>query len=189
MKRFLFFLLCCLLFSLHACAELVITEVMASNGVYKNGEAYDWIEIHNNGSKKADLSGCFLSDGKKNLQKWAFPKNTTLKAGEYLLVYCTGEEMSPGSKSTFYANFKISADGDQIYLTDKDGKTPLAFLEIPAQYGNISWGLPSGGEEYLYFEEATPGKKNGKTGFCFGLIEANGICISASTGSNKLLLA
>ena len=165
MKKFLFLLLCCLLFSLPALGEIVITEVMASNGVYKNGEAYDWIEIYNSGSKKADLSGCFLSDSKKNLQKWVFPKNTTLKAGEYLLVYLTGEEMSPGSKSTFYANFKISAEGDQIFLTDKDGETVLSQLKIPAQYGNISWGLPSGGEEYLYFEEATPGKKNGKTGF------------------------
>ena len=120
MRRLLLSLILLLLLPLAAGAEIVISEVMASNGVYQNGEAYDWIELHNAGSKKVDLSGCYLSDGKKNLTKWAFPPNTSIKAGGYLLVYCTGEEMSPGSKSTFYSNFKISTSGDQVYLTDKD---------------------------------------------------------------------
>ena len=158
----LFFLLTALS---QACAEIEISEVMASNGVYTNGEAYDWIELHNTGKKAVDLSGCYLSDSKKNLTKWAFPKNTTVKAGGYVLVYCTGEDMSPGKNSTYYANFKISSSGETVRLTDKDGETPLLSLKIPAQYGNVSWGLPDGGSEYLYFAEATPGKKNPKTGY------------------------
>ncbi|MBE5782518.1 MAG: hypothetical protein E7329_04290 [Clostridiales bacterium] len=165
MRKLLLSVLFFLLLALPAGAEIVISEVMASNGVYTNGEAYDWIELHNTGSKKVDLSGCYLSDSQKNRTKWAFPPNTSIKAGGYLLVYCTGEEMSPGSKSTFYANFKISASGDQIYLTAADGKTDLVAFSFPAQYGNISWGLPQDGGEYGYFEEATPGKKNGKAAF------------------------
>ena len=148
-----------------AIAEIEFSEVMASNGVYVNGEAYDWVEIHNTGKKNVDLSGCYLSDSKKKLTKWAFPKNTTVKAGGYILVYCTGEEMSPGKNGTYYANFKISATGDDLYLTDKDGETAIASLEIPVQYGNVSWGIPDGQDEYLYFAEATPGKKNAKTGY------------------------
>ena len=140
----LFFLLTALS---QACAEIEISEVMASNGVYTNGEAYDWIELHNTGKKAVDLSGCYLSDSKKNLTKWAFPKNTTVKAGGYVLVYCTGEDMSPGKNSTYYANFKISSSGETVRLTDKDGETPLLSLKIPAQYGNVSWGLPDGGSE------------------------------------------
>lgn len=160
-------LLACILIALAAPAgaEIIINEVMASNGVYKNGEAYDWVELYNNGKKAVDLSGCFLSDSKKNLTKWAFPKNTTLKAGGTLLVYCTGEDHAPGSKSTFYANFKLSASGDKILLTDKDGETPLASLSILPQYGNVSWGLPSDGDTYGYFEEATPGAKNSAIAF------------------------
>jgi len=162
MKKLLFALLFMLL-ALPAGAEIIINEVMASNGVYKNGEAYDWIEIYNSGKKTVNLSGCYLSDSTKNVKKWAFPKNTTLKAGGYLLVYCTGEDMSPGKNSTFYANFKISASGDKVILTDKDGETTLSSLVILPQYGNISWGLPYGGSEYGFFEEATPGAKNEKT--------------------------
>lgn len=162
MKKLLPLLAIFLLLALPAGAEIIINEVMASNGVYKNGEAYDWIELYNSGSKSVNLSGCYLSDSAKNVKKWAFPDKTTLKAGEYLLVYCTGEEMSPGKGSTFYANFKISASGDKVILTDKDGETTLSSLAILPQYGNISWGLPLGGSEYGFFEEATPGAKNGK---------------------------
>ena len=164
MKRLLlcvFFLLLC---TAPALAEIEISEVMASNGVYINGEAYDWVELHNTGKKTVDLSGCYLSDSKKKPIKWAFPKNTTIKADGYILVYCTGEELSPGKNGTYYANFKISASGDDLCLTGQDGETLITSLSIPAQYGNVSWGLPESGTEYLYFSEATPGKMNPKTG-------------------------
>ena len=68
------------LFVSAANADIEISEVMTSNGVYTNGEAYDWVELHNTGKKSVDLSGCFLSDSKKNLQKWSFPKGTSIKA-------------------------------------------------------------------------------------------------------------
>ncbi len=161
---FVLILLCCLP-ALSASADMAFTEVMASNGVYTNGEAYDWVELHNNGKKAVDLSGYYLSDSKKNPTKWAFPAKTTVKAGGYVLVYCTGEEMNPGKNGVYYANFKISASGDKLVLTEPDGETLAAYLEIPAQYGNVSWGIPEGGSEYRYFAEATPGKKNAKTGF------------------------
>ncbi|MBQ6959571.1 MAG: CotH kinase family protein [Clostridia bacterium] len=157
-------LLFCLI-AVSASADIVFSEVMASNGVYTNGEAYDWVEIRNTGKKAVDLSGYYLSDSKKNPTKWAFPAKTTVKAGAYILVYCTGEDMSAGKNGVYYANFKISASGDRLILTEPDGVTKAASLDIPAQYGNVSWGLPEGGNEYLYFAEATPGKKNPKTGY------------------------
>ena len=60
---------------------IVINEVMASNGMYENEKSYDWIELHNRSKKAVDLSGWMLSDGKKNLAKFVFPKGTKLKAG------------------------------------------------------------------------------------------------------------
>lgn len=162
MKKFFVLFFLSLVFALPASAEVIFSEVMASNGVYINGEAYDWVEILNTGDKKADLSGCYLSDSEKNLQKWAFPEGTSLKAGECLLVYLTGEEMNPGKNKTFYANFKISADGDQLYLTDAAGETLLASLEFGAQLGNVSFGQANGSEVMGFFANATPGKKNEK---------------------------
>ncbi len=160
MKKFLFPFLLLLLLSAPACAEIAVTEVMASNGVYINGEAYDWVELYNAGEKTVDLSGCYLSDSKKNPTKWAFPEKTVLKRGEYLLVYCTGEDVNPGKNGVYYANFKLSSSGDKVILTDRDGETEIVSLKFPVQYGNVSWGLPSGGGEYGFFAQATPGKKN-----------------------------
>ena len=166
MRRVLILLLWFLLaLCASASAEIVISEVMASNGTYVSGHAYDWIELHNTGKKAVDLSGWHLSDSRKSLKKWTFPAGASLKADGYLLVYCTGKELTPGGKGAFYANFKISAGGDQVYLTRPDGKTVETELEIPRQYGNVSWGIPLGGKEYRYFSTATPGKKNSKTGY------------------------
>ena len=57
---------------------IVINEVMASNGMYEKEESHDWIELHNRSKKAVDLSGWMLSDGKKNLAKFVFPKGTKL---------------------------------------------------------------------------------------------------------------
>ena len=165
MRRLILIALFFFLLVLPAGAEIVISEVMTSNGTYTNGEAYDWIELHNTGKKAVNLGGWYLSDSQKNLKKWAFPKNASIKADGYLLVYCTGKELKSTAKGPFYANFKLSSSGDQVYLTQKDGTSPAASLVIPPQYGNVSWGLPLGDSEYRFFAEATPGKKNAKTGF------------------------
>ena len=142
-------------------AEVIINEVMASNGYYEDGEAWDWVELYNSGDRTADLSGWGLTDSKKNLYKFTFPKGTKLKKGEYLVVYCTGEtNKSPGKGDTFYADFAISAGKEEtLRLTNADG-TEIQKLKLPVQYGCVSYGLPSGGGDYGYFEKATRGSKN-----------------------------
>ena len=165
MRKLMLWLLLMLAAAAPACAEMVISEVMASNGVYVNGEAYDWLELYNTGSKTVDLSGCYLSDNPEKPAKWAFPEGAKLKAGGYLLVYCTGKKPNNTAKAPYYASFKISASGDQLLLTDRDGTTRITSLIVPAQYGNVSWGLPTGGSEYGYFAQATPGEKNPKAAY------------------------
>ncbi len=173
MRRFLI----CLLLLAAACvsaalgeeAAVTVSEVMASNGTYTDGHAYDWVELHNVSGKTLDLSGWFLSDSAKKPYKWAFPEGAKISKDGYVLIYCTGEELSPGKGSVFYANFKLSADGDQVLLTSADGET-MAELEFPAQWGNISYGRDQGGA-YGYFETATPGKANGKEA-CAGRAQA-----------------
>ena len=163
-----FLLLLCL--PLTALGEVYISEVMAQNGTYTKGHAYDWVEITNSDSKAVDISGWYLSDSGNNPTKWAFPKGTTLKAGKSLLVYCTGDaSLDSGSGSTFYAPFKVSASGEKLYLSDATGDL-VQKLKVPAQYGCVSWGRAANSEEYGYFETATPGKKNGKT-VCSGRVE------------------
>ena len=75
-----------------ALAEVVINEVMASNGVYENEKSYDWVELYNSGKSTVDLSGWYFSDSKKDLRKFTFPSGTKLKGGAFLTVFCTGED-------------------------------------------------------------------------------------------------
>ncbi len=153
-----------LCFAAAASADVVINEVMASNGVYKNGEAHDWIELYNNGKKAVNIGGWYLSDSKNNPEKWAFPSGASIKAGGYVLIYCTGEEHAIGSGSTFYTDYKISASGETLVLSNAEGVI-VQQLKLPAQYGNVSYGLPSGKTEYLFLPEGTPGKKNSAKGY------------------------
>ena len=150
-----------------ACADIVINEVMASNGFYENGEAYDWVELYNDGKNTENLSGWYLSDSKKNPLKWSFPEGTKLKAGGYLTVFCTGEDgINPGKGDTFYTGFSISASGEMLILSDAEG-TEIQRAELPQQYGCVSWGKPADGGEYGFFENPTRGKKNDATAFAF----------------------
>ncbi len=148
-----------------AAADVIINEVMASNGFYENGEAYDWIELHNDGKKTEDLSGWYLSDSKKNPMKWSFPKGAKIKAGGYLTVFCTGEEgISPGKGDTFYTGYSISASGETLILSDPEG-TEVQRVKLGEQYGCVSWGRPAGGGDYGFFENPTRGKKNDAQAF------------------------
>ncbi len=157
---FLFILACA-----GAQAEVIINEVMASNGYYTDGHAWDWVELYNNGDQTVSLSGWGFTDSKKDLYKFTFPDGAKLKAGEYLTIWCTGEENDkPGNGDTFYADFAISSKGETLRLTDADGQE-IAKLKMPEQYGCVSYGLPAGGSEYGFFENATRGKKNEKEAF------------------------
>ena len=141
-------------------ANVVINEVMASNGYFENGHAWDWVELYNDGKSTVDLGGWFFSDSKKDPFKWQFPVGTKLKAGKYLTIWCTGEETeTPGKGDTFYTDFAISASGETVILCDAAG-VEAARVKIPAQYGCVSWGRPTGGGDYGYFENATRGAKN-----------------------------
>ena len=169
MKRLIVLLALLLIIALPALAEdgdVVINEVMASNGMYENEHSYDWIEIHNRGKKTVDLSGWMLSDGKKNLAKFVFPKGTKLKAGGYVTIWCTGEDdVEPGTKSPYSATFSLKSEGETLYLSDADGER-IQTLEYPQQYGNVSWGLPAGfagipaEADYGYLVNATRSAKN-----------------------------
>ena len=105
-KKFCAALLLMLLLPACALAEVVISEIMTSNGTYENGHAYDWIELHNTGKSTVDISGWYLSDSKKNKMKFQFPQGTKLKVDGYLTVFCTGDDkVDVGKDSKFYATF------------------------------------------------------------------------------------
>ncbi|MHC1786710.1 MAG: CotH kinase family protein [Christensenellales bacterium] len=160
MKKWLGGLLLLLLSAcaLGAQADIVISEIMAMNGVYTAGHAYDWVELHNRGNSRVNLAGWGLSDDEAQPFRFVFPEGTALKAEGYLVINCVGEEAAPASG----APFKLSGEGERLLLTAPEGRRAQT-LDYPAQYGNISCGPVDG--RLLFFERATPGKPNPEEGF------------------------
>lgn len=143
---------------------VVINEFMASNGgcfIDDKGDNSDWIEIHNPNSEAVNLSGLGLSDDKTSV-KWAFP-GVTLESGGYLVVFASGRsENDPNG--VLHANFKLSADGGGIYLTDSAGKI-IDEAEYEDQVKNVSAGRQTDDiTMWATFDSPTPGYANDEAG-------------------------
>ncbi|HRK75173.1 MAG TPA: lamin tail domain-containing protein, partial [Rhodothermales bacterium] len=96
---------------------VVINELMAQNTktiTDEAGEYEDWIELYNTTASDIDLSGYFLSDKVDNLDKWALPNGTTIPANGYLIIWADEN----GSQGALHANFKLSASGEAVLLSD-----------------------------------------------------------------------
>jgi len=155
----------CLLLTLALCAglsaqaDVIINEVMASNGVFLNGRHDDWVELYNTDSAAVSLKGWYLSNDLYNPTRWAFPDGAKIPGNGYLVVYCAGEgEITGGPKNALYAGFKLSAKGDTVCLTNPEGVT--AQVQFGPQYGNVSSGNAPDGSGWHHLEVATPGGAN-----------------------------
>lgn len=147
-----------------ASAKVVINEFMASNGgclIDDKGDNSDWIEIYNPGSGDVSLSGMGLSDDNTSV-KWVFP-NVTLTAGGYLVVFASGKsENDPNG--VLHTNFKLSADGGGIYITDATGKI-VDEVEYEDQAQNVSAGRQTADiSAWSTFDSPTPGYANDEMG-------------------------
>ena len=75
-----------------------------------DGDYHDFVEIYNFSDTAVDLSGYTLTDSKDEVTKWQFPNGTTLDAGAYLIVFCSGKETAD---KELHASFKLG-DGDSF---------------------------------------------------------------------------
>ena len=124
-------------------SDLVINEFMASNDTTvadQDEEFDDWIELYNNGLSTIDLEGYYLSDDADDLMEWAFPAGTKIEANSYLIVWADEDD----DQSGLHADFKISASGESIYLTDPNGNI-VDEVHFEEQTTDISYGrFPNG---------------------------------------------
>jgi len=141
-----------------ASAAIVISEFMAANDTVlldEDGDAEDWIELHNNGSTAVNLNNWHLTDDDGDLSAWTFP-STTLQADEYLVIFASGKDRAVGN-SELHTNFKLKASGEYLALVLPGGVSVVSEYapEYPQQYDDISYGGDS------YFPFPTPGAENG----------------------------
>lgn len=113
-------------------SQVIISELMASNQntiTDADGDWCDWIEIYNASDVTVNLSGWGLTTDPSNRKAFSFP-NMTLASGEYCLVYASGKS---GAGYEMHAPFKLSAEGETLYLVNAQGK----FVSV-MQYGAVS---------------------------------------------------
>lgn len=149
-----------------AAPSVMISEFMASNESTHydgDGNASDWIELHNFGTVPVNLNGWFLTDRADAPTKWKFP-DIELPAGGYLVVYATnqdGDDYVDGGGRR-HTNFSLAASGEYLGLVEPDGVTVVhAFApSFPPQVRGISYGVAAEEAIIGFFSTPTPGAAN-----------------------------
>lgn len=156
----------------------LITEFLAKNQAGladEDGQASDWIEIHNPHDVMLDISGYHLTDNKGNLKRWRFPDGTQLQPGAYMVVFASGKNRAAAGKP-LHTNFSLSGGsvdgscsggaGEYLALASRGGQALSPVFEpFPGQAIDVSYGLVATtvDAKTAYFAKPTPGAINDVT--------------------------
>ena len=86
------------------------------------------------------MDNAYLSDDYLTPLKWAFPNNTTIAPGGYLIVWADNDT----NQSGLHANFKLSGTGEQVMLSYASG-TVIDSVTYGAQTANTSYARCANG--------------------------------------------
>ncbi len=129
----------------------IINEGIYINEIYASGE--DWIELYNELTVSKNISGYFIYDNATT--KYQIPLNTVISAKGFLVFICN--DLGSGLNT----NFKLSSQGEVVYLEDKTGVL-LDRVEYPALSSGQSYGRYGDGSANLAISGvATKGTSNG----------------------------
>jgi len=139
---------------------LVVNEIMASSDSLSGlpdpaGQYEDWIELYNNGSTTLNLENFQLSDKPNNPAKWTFPAGITIAAGGYLIIWCDEDQNQEG----VHCNFKLSADGEDLVLSNPFGERLDSITWGPQQTNKAYARRPNGTGNFVV-QNATFGFNN-----------------------------
>ena len=127
-------------------AEPLITELVAANDgsqLDEDGEASDWIELHNPDAETVDLSGWHLTDNGSNPRKWAFPAGVSLPPGGFLVVWASSKNRTTDPQR-LHTNFSLASGGEYLALIKPDGSTRVSAHSpaFPALEDGEAFGAP-----------------------------------------------
>ncbi|MCF7918560.1 MAG: CotH kinase family protein [Candidatus Cloacimonetes bacterium] len=128
--------------------NIAINEFMADNDnivADEAGEYDDWLELYNWSDESLDLSGYFLSDDPTSLDKWEIPAGVEIAAGGFLCFWADEDQ----EQGELHTNFKLSASGETIILTDPAGNV-IDEITFDEQETDISFGrYPDGTGDFI----------------------------------------
>lgn len=135
--------------SLHTHAQLVISEIMASNqSILRDdfGNFSDWIELFNRDGATVPMMNWSLSDDPESPRKWVFP-DVVLPPGGYLLIWASDADRRD-PHLPLHLNFKLNASGEFLGLYDPEGRLVSALApEFPPILPDQSFGIPMSADQ------------------------------------------
>lgn len=138
-------------------AQVQINEVVASNSnslTDELGDSPDWIELYNNGTEAVNLSGWGISDKSDNLFKSILP-DTLINPGGFVILFASESEIPDSIKQYIHLDFKLSADGETVYLSNTDSSL-VDSLSFPALETDYSFGRVPDSDVLAIFAAPTP---------------------------------
>jgi hypothetical protein len=145
---------------------LWLNEVQPNNvtGVADRfGHHHPWVELYNSDTNAINLTGYYLADNFTNLAQWAFPPNTMINPGQFLVVYADG---NPGESTNteLHTSFGISPVSGSVALSETSGSQMMVIdylnynlMTADHSYGAFPDGTPARRQRFYY---ATPGGTN-----------------------------
>jgi len=128
-----------------------ISEVCAVTAPKSNTS--DWIELHNPSDDSINLEGWHLTDDPNDMTKFTFP-SFKISSGGYEAISAT-----TSSTSGVSAPFNISATGETLILTDKDGNIKDVFTTGALAKG-VTSGRSGSDPARVFFSTPTKGEAN-----------------------------
>lgn len=126
------------------------------------GNRDPWVELYNAGAEPVVLDGVYLSDTFTQLDRWAFPSNTVLAPGQFLVVWTDGEP-GEGTSTEFHTSFRLNPTNGSLALSRQAGGLQildyLNYAAVPADqsYGSVPDAQPFYRQTMFY---PTPGAAN-----------------------------
>jgi hypothetical protein len=120
----------------------IISEFMGINNVTladSDGGYPDWLELYNPTAGTVMLTGDYLTDSTKTLNKWQFPA-ATLAPNAFLIVFADSAN-DTDSTGAFHTNFNIGGSGGYLALVGSNGTTVLSAYNYPQQVTDVSYGV------------------------------------------------
>lgn len=156
-------------------SDLIINEVLAVNDTaftrlqnfagppaVTRSSNPDIIELRNLSAQAIDLSGYSLSDDPSNPARWTIADGVSIPANGFIVIFATGEGDFSIGDTTLETNFRLSAGGETIVLSDPSGAL-IQELDYPQQIVDISYGRLNDGT-YAFLPNVTVGAANDESG-------------------------
>ncbi len=153
--------------------QVKINEYSVSNSTLTAGTVFtdntggtpDWVELYNAGSSAVTIGGWNMSDDPNDITKYTLPSGTSIPAGGFLRIWCSGKGDPANASGHIHTNFKLTqCKGDWITLTNSSAVVDTIQLR-KTQVTHSQGRTPNGSSVWKVYKTPTPNASNTGTAY------------------------